>query len=777
MRHFAKHILCLSALALLASSCTERLTSEGDKLQCMKFTVKSTEIDLQAETKATMPGEDQYRENLIKTVHWFVYPGTDTTSNAIMSGVETDLNAIGSSDLSIFVDNSQVLSVFPRTGSGKCIIYTIVNLPSSIELPSNTSISSLRSTIALSDNFAAYTKNGNQAFVMDGRTEVKVVSRTANIVATGTVPVYRVATKFTLCVSVADSAVDANGQTWYPQRDQMWVKFYNCVSNAQLTGLAADNASPEYFSYPANPRNDGDARTFVANGEGGHVCAPFYTYPSKWEYNSKQEPYFVVMLPWKRNTDIAPRAYYYKVLLSDKETIRNTWYHIDLNLAVLGSLEETNPPVVVEQQYHVCDWSDEIFRIGNSVDAIFKAMRYLVVPTTEFVLDDKETLDIEYFSSNQCEIVDVTCSKPVITGVTESSLNLSTQARSWFSLEMVGETTYIRFNHDLQNEQYDSNYDYTRYDITLRIRHTDMPETYYEDIRITQYPALTVEMCRNSNANSPLKANNGPGYVIINNKKNASNEAQYYGGSNGMTSTSEYAVTGNTNPNMYTIRTTALPSDSKYIIADPRKREVDNLSGWSPATANVRTVVSTATRQLKYYHPTITTADAEMKIAPKFRIASSFGKTYAITYETAKKRCATYQEDGYPAGRWRLGTRAEIEYVIHLSTDNKIPELFKQNNRPTSGGKTYTGTDGQTFRYNATKDLYYWCASGLVFPWSDGTVSYMPVDDVYTNFSSTITQFVRCVYDDWYWEQTDYPRITPASSYSTFMWGDIAEVL
>ena len=86
-----------------------------------------------------------------------------------------------------------------------------------------------------------------------------------------------------------------------------------------------------------------------------------------------------------------------------------------------------------------------------------------------------------------------------------------------------------------------------------------------------------------------------------------------------------------------------------------------------------------------------------------------------MDYEDAEKRCAAYQEDGYPAGRWRVPTRAEVKYIIQLSGWGIIPVLF--NN----------GSD-------------YWSAHGVVEN-NYGTFSDVNTDEAY----------VRCVYDTWYW--------------------------
>ena len=96
-----------------------------------------------------------------------------------------------------------------------------------------------------------------------------------------------------------------------------------------------------------------------------------------------------------------------------------------------------------------------------------------------------------------------------------------------------------------------------------------------------------------------------------------------------------------------------------------------------------------------------------------------------MSYANAKKRCASYQEDGYPAGRWRIPTRAEIEYMVMLADDGKIPELL-------------------------STDSYYWGSNNTAYR-ADGR-------------TSTSNSYIRCVYDEWYWTDT--------CDKTTFTWGD-----
>jgi hypothetical protein len=120
-------------------------------------------------------------------------------------------------------------------------------------------------------------------------------------------------------------------------------------------------------------------------------------------------------------------------------------------------------------------------------------------------------------------------------------------------------------------------------------------------------------------------------------------------------------------------------------------------------------------------------------IAPSFKIQSSYGAaTNSVYYRVAQKRCATYQEAGYPAGRWRLPTLAEIQYVIYLQNQGVIENMFSTNSQgywTSSGGRIIVSSNAYTGNYN-----------------SNGGNNC----------------FVRCVYDTWYWGEKP---VTPTHQY------------
>ena len=158
--------------------------------------------------------------------------------------------------------------------------------------------------------------------------------------------------------------------------------------------------------------------------------------------------------------------------------------------------------------------------------------------------------------------------------------------------------------------------------------------------------------------------------------------------------------------------------------------------------SNTTRYALTGQQGLQNYYPTNPTGTENM-IAPEILIASSYGKTTyksnnynaKLTLERAAMRCALYQEDGYPAGRWRLPTFAEVKFIMMLSTSEQIPSLFNMT--------TPTDTEG------------YWCANGRVILQNNVVMLQNP--------PGTDPTAPRCVYDLWYWGDKD----DPTSSYDT----------
>lgn len=114
-------------------------------------------------------------------------------------------------------------------------------------------------------------------------------------------------------------------------------------------------------------------------------------------------------------------------------------------------------------------------------------------------------------------------------------------------------------------------------------------------------------------------------------------------------------------------------------------------------------------------------------ISPRFLISSALNANTGLTWEQAVKRGATYQEAGYPAGRWRLPSEAEMSYIVARQVDGTIPNLYA------------TGSQ-------------YWSGSGRLM------TTNVEGNNTFSTPAANTTQSCRFVYDLWYWGDT------PASS-------------
>jgi hypothetical protein len=120
-------------------------------------------------------------------------------------------------------------------------------------------------------------------------------------------------------------------------------------------------------------------------------------------------------------------------------------------------------------------------------------------------------------------------------------------------------------------------------------------------------------------------------------------------------------------------------------------------------------------------------------IAPLFKLCSAQGAGSAgMTFEVAQKRCATYQEAGYPAGRWRLPTLAEIAFIINKQQKDMIATMFDEDSKDEGGKAYWYSSGGCVGAFKSSKNGAY----GRYW------------EDYYKDNKGV---FTRCVYDLWYW--------------------------
>lgn len=322
-------------------------------------------------------------------------------------------------------------------------------------------------------------------------------------------------------------------------------------------------------------------------------------------------------------------------------------------------------------------------------------------------------------------------------------------------------------NYQIAHFRPTSDAEYSRFEFLITIQHTG-DEDYSQTIRVVQYPAIYIEASQNRySGTSSLSAQQGNTYIngnCLNSYGNFWNPewtADDWCNSPGLPASA--STTTNANPNQYVITIGNLDSDTKYIIGDPRIKSPVESPIFGMNTYNGNSTINTnpnnswanvldmsgTRRGLQFYYPTNSELAYSEYIAPKIRVASSYGRSQSLSYQNAQKRCAGYQEMGRPAGRWRIPTVAEIEYIIGLSVKGYIPVLFTSISNNQSN--------------------YYWSAQGRITPNTS-------VPGVLTRPQNTNgNAHVRCVYDEWYWGNDTIPGTgNGAANTKTypFTWGD-----
>ena len=798
-------LLAVSLLAVAGVSCVKE-SEQPSEISGPHFTL-TVEVpcsNVRNLTKAEIPnGVQSLNENLVNSIYYYFFPegdGEEATPSISGHFLGLSINGDKSEDATKtwkLPVSANVISneLFP-SGTKKCRMFIVANPPAGL-VPaleaSDPTLGDLRELTFTSDLVGT-----QDNFVMVCDDLVEEESRTGDNAFTAVATLKRVANKITLKVRTINEYIDPDtGDDWRPALDGLTVEFYNGLNKANLDGdfsalsvgdddyFIATSDFSDSFSYtyieiaaekvPSNitpteatelPAAGEEADQYV-KVDGKYYSlqkssiseTPLYTYPMTWDFADQYEPYLLFDLPWEWTYDdggtskTVIKHCYYKLTLSQKSMETNGWYYVTVDLKAVGSFYKVDPvQEYLYEDYIVLDWNNAFSGDNNNVDADIKDARYLVVSTTDYVLNNQNVLSIPFSSSHQCGFKVTACSHMSYASNTPAEVGSATAAQGWFHFN----GSVLEFEHELNNTL-GSGMDYTPYEITLYIYHNDQTGTvgsmdYQEKITITQYPSLYLVAERGGNTDNTANP-----YLFINNDRVSGGWMNVH--------TGNLASSGaNSNPNMYVVNVSALDEfqliDGSYAtIGDPRTLDPVTISAaggymgtWNPAVAPARywnytthsLTAAGTTRILQNYYPTDRSDANKSVIAPRFRTNSASGQTNnnSYTIEEATRRCAAYQQDGYPAGRWRLPTNAELEFITKLCALGVVPPFF-----------------GDTNNYWSATDLFYY---------NGGT------NTVSLNNSATTKRFCRCVYDEWYWDIIDKAENNTHSTKNVFYWGDRA---
>lgn len=731
-------------------------------------------------------GDDKIslNENKITRVEIYLYPTGSESSDAKFAYAE-DITANDKvEDLECTVPAGALNELFANSTSSSAYVVvnykneTVFDTDNAVKTLTGTSITTLKQRVVEADFTETTTIEvgwvdrtviePQDSFVMDS--DIATITKTDNALS-GTVYVTRAAAKITFTASIP-AKLKVDGVEWTPHMERLTVAFKNLATNSLVDNGSDTSDTTDDLNFPAdNPamyagvsgiqlyygedtfaeapgfEGDNDVEGVEEGWLVANIVVPFYTYSNLWSERADNEPAITLSVPWYVDGQESSTltTYTYTVPFNIDATtkqgkfVRNKHYQYNLRVGVLGDLVELG---TYEFSYVVLDWIGE-----NTIDVQLQKPTYLVVEKDYVEMNNEKQISVNYSASDDIQAKIVKVVKPIVNTEVPSYPEYTTSTE-WNALNgkpfsISWQDGVITLNHELVNDRDSEYYDYVPYEIYVEVTMQVGSKTYKEEIKFVQYPAFYIIADTNddyyydASGNEDSSKNTYHGGVYVNgNRYDIDSDHSDYGGANHLGSAT------NKNPNMYVINVSALGSDSGYVIGDPRTRDVDNIptGDYCPSSAMYRTGTDNT---LTFYYPTDDSASTKNMIAPKFRIASSYGVTSDGTYKNMQRRCATYQEDGYPAGRWRMPTHAEIDYIVKLSCRGLIPQLFNYYEDQTSGD--------------------YWCAHGYVLPHNVANGGYAELKESWTNNE---THAVRCVYDEWYWSDK--------CSKTTFTWGDKA---
>ena len=723
------------ALLLVLGSCQDEdwkggQATDGD---CLTLSVSTM-----AASRAEVVGEDRFNENTITRADVYFF-SSDAEQNESRTCLYAHLSVpVSNNTLQVQLDKDII------TDGNTYYIYVVANydLLNGASATSKT-LADLKGTVLTTNWKDGYSGNTGPepSLVMDGATTVTISPEGTS----GHVYLKRAMAKVMLFPTAEDEITVGEGDelvTYRPVLDRMRVTMVYGVNKTNLAGTYQVQANSDYIT-----RMLRDYRQISGENDYEQV-APFYSYPNPEETTDRKDTYLILCVPWYVDGGGAEQAvnYYYRVPITGDDSPalmeRNKYYEVHTKIGVLGSLNP-HDAVTVSSNFIIHDW------FTMNIDAAMNNYRYLVLDEYTSVMNNVDELSMPYISSSPISTEEGNKPTPegYYTEITEVSLwnyrqtnarhqYYAEEAKSNYTdedgnrMEYVGqipndytirvEGDNLVFGHPLTED------DYVAITITVTVYNEQGVEA--DEWTITQYPAMYIEGEYNRTGSSNrfvygVNGGGGDGRSVTNDR----------GMSLGNVYDPEASGATNSNLNQYTIYISSFDIDDEYAIGDPRSETIDNLD----YLGNKEDVNG---RNLTYYYPSVQESISDINtngsvVAPAFKIASSWGVVdgNGITFDAAKQRCASYQENGYPAGRWRVPTEGEIEYIISLSNADKIPDLFNGD---------YFASTGRYY------DNGYQSSNRPGFYSDNGSHS------------------VRCVYDVWYWgdEKIENPNL--------FTWGD-----
>ena len=487
--------------------------------------------------------------------------------------------------------------------------------------------------------------------------------------------------------------------------------------------------------------------------------APFLKVILKWSYATEEvqrdpDTGAVIVDPvtgrqvYKRDNygssalDATASEFFYKIPLPENVLNGNDWYELTYNVAILGSSTD-ELPVELAGQYSVVNWSDpHVNAGGNLIQG-----RYLTTASDTYYMYGVDELEIPVTSSHVLATGSAVVTKREVlyngqwvttasgSGIPAQVRNLASRTLDVAIPEGGDGRSAILFS-DTLSPTINANLDLYPMRFTLQLNHQDGQGT-PRTIMVYQYPSIYVSSKPGGNAMVDGYYGNVGGNYLCRTQGNTGPSGTWGGGypdgqlRSGQSGTSQSSNSNdghvpvpygriaryvNSQTDMVLLTISSFSESSKkytisgnnreYIISDPREA-----SGY------------TSNSLIAYYNGTSNQNWGDLAsqvmvgskanpangafIAPKILISSRWSRmvnsnTSERTFEVMEKRCATYQEAGYPAGRWRLPTEAEVNFVANLQRLGFIQNLFTGDGWVSNGTAVSIGTNSVSLITNGT---------------------------------------------------------------------------
>lgn len=755
-------IYIMAFFACMLASCSEELEvyGSGEEVNGRSFT-----LQLRASGDTTEAGEDAYNENRIAAVSVFFFTDKE---KATCSYMKRNISTNNSNTLNVPLDDT--------FKPGEYFIFVLANVPVHQEpVTGKFTLNQMKKKLMYTQLSSA--DKPEDAFVMQGLTEKVMVASGAQ---GGTVTLSRLAAKIVLLPTIK-SPIEIDGVTYTAEVDRMDVALHHVTNYVHPDGTELTREeyngrlTPEEKEKTFTTTDPRKYKSVTAPGAAAaYVHIPFYSYPHTWLaytetsqlVQSEKQTYLTFRIPWTctKNGVQLSTNYYYRVPVTDeiisgsdgkgyRSLKSNTLYKIKMNVGVLGSIDPGQVTPDVDLKYEISDWKS----VGISADV--NKYNYLELETNYVEMNNESRADIGLTSSSDVTAKVVKITYPDYSGTTIKPAVTMTEPVKPNREDFTGlldeyryQQALKRYESDLKTWNNQSNF-VTVYGQSITFEHAVSADVYVpytytievtnkdgqkQELTITQYPPIYITGEYNSNGSSNRfvygETTNETWvggwdafYTVVDDNNKSLGGAHDPGDGS----------SSNNNKNQYTIHVTQLDAadESKYIIGDPRDPTPTKLSNLTKyGTSSQKGLQS----YLKTRGETGTEREYDRMIAPVFKIASSWGVVTkgSIDYAQAQKRCASYQENGYPAGRWRIPTEGEIEFIVSLSNKGYIPKLFGGDYYASSKRYYIGGDEGTEGKFGGTAG------------------------------SNNGNRSVRCVYDVWYWgdEKLANPNV--------FTWGD-----